>query len=127
MTAASRSEADGDMAGAWGWYRAVLRGSRLLGRHSVIIARLVGNSEYAAARNKIASWAADPRVDARLLRVALDDVLEALEANVVLPLENTEVAEELNLKPKRGVLLAGPPGTGPSLSTGLAARASCSR
>ena len=42
----------------------------------------------------------------------LDDVLEALEANVVLPLENTELAEELDLKPKRGVLLAGPPGTG---------------
>ena len=42
----------------------------------------------------------------------LDDVLEALEANVILPLENSQLAEELNLKPKRGVLLAGPPGTG---------------
>jgi SpoVK/Ycf46/Vps4 family AAA+-type ATPase len=42
----------------------------------------------------------------------LDDVLEALEANVILPLENSELAEELNLKSKRGVLLAGPPGTG---------------
>jgi transitional endoplasmic reticulum ATPase len=42
----------------------------------------------------------------------LDDVLEALEANIILPLENSELAEELNLKPKRGVLLAGPPGTG---------------
>jgi transitional endoplasmic reticulum ATPase len=42
----------------------------------------------------------------------LDDVLDALEANVILPLENSQVAEELNLKPKRGVLLAGPPGTG---------------
>jgi len=42
----------------------------------------------------------------------LDDVLEALEANVILPLENSELAEELNLQPKRGVLLAGPPGTG---------------
>jgi ATP-dependent 26S proteasome regulatory subunit len=42
----------------------------------------------------------------------LDDVLEALEANVILPLENSQVADELNLKPKRGVLLAGPPGTG---------------
>jgi transitional endoplasmic reticulum ATPase len=42
----------------------------------------------------------------------LDDVLEMLEANVVLPLENAELSEELNLKPKRGVLLAGPPGTG---------------
>jgi ATP-dependent 26S proteasome regulatory subunit len=51
------------------------------------------------------------QVDLRDLK-GLDDVLEALEANVVLPLEDTEVAEELNLKPKRGVLLAGPPGTG---------------
>jgi transitional endoplasmic reticulum ATPase len=50
-------------------------------------------------------------VDLRDLK-GLDDVLESLEANVVLPLENTELADELNLKPKRGVLLAGPPGTG---------------
>jgi SpoVK/Ycf46/Vps4 family AAA+-type ATPase len=42
----------------------------------------------------------------------LDDVLEALEANIILPLEDSAAAEELNLKPKRGVLLAGPPGTG---------------
>jgi ATP-dependent 26S proteasome regulatory subunit len=42
----------------------------------------------------------------------LDDVLEALEANVILPLENTELADELGLTAKRGVLLAGPPGTG---------------
>jgi transitional endoplasmic reticulum ATPase len=42
----------------------------------------------------------------------LDAVIDALEANVILPLENTEVAQELELQPKRGVLLAGPPGTG---------------
>src|SRR5438128_7592721 len=51
------------------------------------------------------------QVDLRDLK-GLDDVLEALEANVVLPLEDTETAEELDLKPKRGVLLVGPPGTG---------------
>jgi SpoVK/Ycf46/Vps4 family AAA+-type ATPase len=42
----------------------------------------------------------------------LDDVRRALEANVILPLEQSELATELSLKPKRGVLLAGPPGTG---------------
>ena len=42
----------------------------------------------------------------------VDDVVESLEANVVLPLENDELAQRLQLKPKRGVLLAGPPGTG---------------
>ena len=42
----------------------------------------------------------------------VDDVIQSLEANIILPLENDELATELNLKPKRGVLLAGPPGTG---------------
>jgi transitional endoplasmic reticulum ATPase len=42
----------------------------------------------------------------------IGDVIAALEANVILPLENSEVSEELDLAPKRGVLLAGPPGTG---------------
>lgn len=42
----------------------------------------------------------------------LDDVLRALDANVIMPLEHSALAEELALKPKRGVLLAGPPGTG---------------
>ena len=41
-----------------------------------------------------------------------DEVIAALEANIILPFENNELAQELNLKPKRGVLLAGPPGTG---------------
>src|SRR5262249_17525503 len=40
------------------------------------------------------------------------DLLESLEANIILPLENDELATELRLQPKRGVLLAGPPGTG---------------
>ena len=51
------------------------------------------------------------QVDLRDLK-GVDDVIEALEANVVLPLENDALAAELDLKPKRGILLAGPPGTG---------------
>ena len=42
----------------------------------------------------------------------VDEVIQALEAKIALPFENEALAAELNLKPKRGVLLAGPPGTG---------------
>src|SRR5207237_10223600 len=51
------------------------------------------------------------RVDLRDLK-GVDDVIESLEANIVVPLENDRLATDLGLKPKRGVLLAGPPGTG---------------
>jgi predicted AAA+ superfamily ATPase len=42
----------------------------------------------------------------------VDEVIRSLEANIIVPLENDALAAELQLKPKRGVLLAGPPGTG---------------
>ncbi len=42
----------------------------------------------------------------------VDDIVAALEANIILPLEDDALANELKLKPKRGVLIAGPPGTG---------------
>ena len=50
-------------------------------------------------------------VDLRSLK-GIDDVIEALEANIIVPLEENEIATEFDVKPKRGVLLAGPPGTG---------------
>ncbi len=42
----------------------------------------------------------------------LDDVIRELEAKIALPFENHSLANQLQLKPKRGVLLAGPSGTG---------------
>jgi ATP-dependent 26S proteasome regulatory subunit len=42
----------------------------------------------------------------------VDDVIQRLEANIVLPLENDELAKRFQLTPRRGVLLYGPPGTG---------------
>jgi shikimate kinase len=42
----------------------------------------------------------------------VDEVIRALETHIILPLENDDLAAELHLKPKRGVLLVGPPGTG---------------
>jgi hypothetical protein len=71
---ASKCEAAGDMAGAWDWYRIMLRGSRLIGRHGTVIARLVGGAEYSVCASRIDAWAADPRVDAALLTRALNEV-----------------------------------------------------
>jgi transitional endoplasmic reticulum ATPase len=51
------------------------------------------------------------KVDLQDLK-GIDDIIQALEANIVLPLENDQLATELGIKPKRGVLIAGPPGTG---------------
>ena len=42
----------------------------------------------------------------------VDDVLRSLEINIVLPLQNDELANRFRLRAKRGVLLYGPPGTG---------------
>ena len=42
----------------------------------------------------------------------VDDVLRSLEINIVLPLQNDELANRFRLHSKRGVLLYGPPGTG---------------
>jgi len=50
-------------------------------------------------------------VDLRDLK-GVDDVIRALESKIALPLENDALATQYGLKPKRGVLLAGPPGTG---------------
>lgn len=52
-----------------------------------------------------------PPVDWKDLK-GVEDVIRALEAKIALPFENDGLADELHLKPKRGVLLAGPPGTG---------------
>jgi len=50
-------------------------------------------------------------VDLRSL-IGVDDVIRSLETHIVLPLENDRLATKLGLRPKRGVLLYGPPGAG---------------
>ena len=42
----------------------------------------------------------------------LETLIDELEAKVILPFENDKLAAELGIRPKRGVLLVGPPGTG---------------
>jgi SpoVK/Ycf46/Vps4 family AAA+-type ATPase len=50
-------------------------------------------------------------VDLACLR-GLEGLIEELEAKIILPFENDTLATELGIRPKRGVLLVGPPGTG---------------
>jgi hypothetical protein len=70
-------EQDGAMDEAWNWYRAMLRSSRHIGMHGVLIERMIGAMQHMVAARHIMRWAADPRVDAKLLRQALDDTVVA--------------------------------------------------
>jgi hypothetical protein len=72
-------EDDGDLAGAWGWYRAALRSSRHVGMRGGAEDRGLGAAILADAAESVERWAADPRVDAALLRRALRDAIEADE------------------------------------------------
>ncbi len=73
----SRLEDAGARDEAWDWYRAILRSSRLIGRHGTLYQRLQGARIHALAARLILRWAADPRVGAGPLRRALDDTLSA--------------------------------------------------
>ena len=44
--------------------------------------------------------------------VGVDDIVEKLDRTILLPLREPDLAKELGLEPKHGVLLYGPPGTG---------------
>ena len=71
----SRLEGEGDPAGAWGWHRAALRSSRHSGRHGFWVERKVGVAIHRIAAKALTRWASDPRVDAPMLRRALDEVI----------------------------------------------------
>jgi len=73
----SRLEEQGAIAEAWKWYRAMLRSSRLVGRHGVLVERRYGARMHELAARRILRWASDPRVDAGMLHRALDDALAA--------------------------------------------------
>lgn len=70
----ARLESEGEMREAYGWYRAILRSSRQSGRRGCLIERIVGVALHDFAAERIERWACDPRVDAKMLRQARDDV-----------------------------------------------------
>ena len=62
---------------AWDWYRAILRCSRLIGRHGYLLQRITARGSTPWPPVCILRWAADPRVGAGPLRRALHDTLAA--------------------------------------------------
>jgi hypothetical protein len=86
----SRREAEGDFSGAWSWYRAVLRSSRHSGTNGCLVERLVGIAIAEQAVPRAERWAAEPRVDAALLRTARQD-LQAIAARTPSPTDTLKL------------------------------------
>jgi hypothetical protein len=66
---------EGDLDGSWTWLRGNLRMSRHSGMNGFLIERMVGYSAFNATVGQVTRWSEDPRVDASLLRRALEDLL----------------------------------------------------
>ena len=72
---ASRLEDQGDMAGAWGWYRAMVRTIHHVSMRGSVQRRSSVQNWHAQLGDRLATWAADPRTTPALLRRALSDVV----------------------------------------------------
>lgn len=77
MLEAARLREAGDMAGAWGWYDAVLRSSRHVGRGGGMVQRLIGSAIAGQVEQEVESWAADPRTTPAQVRGAMADLAAA--------------------------------------------------
>ncbi len=71
----SRLEANGDTAGAWGWYRANLRTIHLVSLYGTVFRRRSAQDWHGKLNWRVAAWAANPRTTREMIRQALDDVL----------------------------------------------------
>ncbi len=102
----SRHEEKGEMAEAWTWYRAMLRSSRHVGMNGVLVERMIGAMHLRLASRRIVHWAADPRVDAKLLRQALADALAAdtMTPPLSLALKLDYAVEQRDLVELKGIL-----------------------
>ncbi len=72
---ASRREEQGDLSGAWVWYRAALRASHHLGMHGTAGGRLIVQRWKTDIYARLLGWADDARTTPAMLRQALDDVV----------------------------------------------------
>jgi hypothetical protein len=66
---------EGNNTEAWTWLRAGLRSSYHLRMNGLLSEAATGTNAFQETAEQTLIWADDPKVDVRLLRVALDDVL----------------------------------------------------
>ena len=71
---ASRLLVEGQPDEAWDWLQTSFRMSRQLGRHGVVIERLVGVATHSLTSEGMVQWANDPHVTADLLRRAMQEL-----------------------------------------------------
>ena len=71
---ASRLGEQGDMAGAWGCYRAVLRLTHQVRLRGTLNRRGYAMDWHFRLRGRLSTWARDPRTSPATLRRAIDDV-----------------------------------------------------
>jgi hypothetical protein len=72
---ASRLQEQGDMAGAWGWYRAVLRTIHHESAYASYNERIGLQRQHDRLRGRLERWVADRQTTPALLRRALDEVI----------------------------------------------------
>lgn len=75
LVEASRLEDQGDMAGAWTWYRAVLRATHHMGLRASSMMRWTAAMLGLRIHDRVKTWAADPRTTPEMIRRALGDVV----------------------------------------------------
>jgi hypothetical protein len=91
---ASQLEDQGDLGGAWAWYRAALRVTCHVGLRGTTFERRFAQNWNGEILRRLEAWAADPRTDAATLRRALDDVLAL---GLLTPVESYTLKADLQI------------------------------
>ncbi len=73
---ATRLEQEGDMAGAWSWYRTHCRTASLIGSRGTTYRRYRALAWQVMLLKRLTEWAADPRTSPEQVRQALDVMIE---------------------------------------------------
>ena len=88
MLEATRRQGEGDLAGAWPYYRAILRSSLHRGRHAGRSGSATGENILRRSMASILLWVNDPAMNRGLLRQAISDLagcrsLESSESEMI--------------------------------------------